>query len=197
MPISKNPKHTHLLRQLSISAALVLAASGSAHAVEYTAVDTANSSVTFSYQQMGVNMDGSFSTLEAPQFSFDPANPANASVVLQIPLAGIDVGTAEANAEVEKGEWLNTPAHPLASFKSSKVEALGDNRYQLTGELAIKGKTQTVATPFTLEEKDGAAFFMGTFTLKRADFDVGEGDWSDFSIVANDIKIAFKLSARP
>lgn len=189
--------NTRLLHQAALSAALALVPFVSAHAIEYTTLDTASSRIAFSYQQMGVTMDGGFNAIEAPAFNFDPAAPEKASVVLQIPLAGIDVGTEEANAEVEKSEWLDTPAHPLARFESNTVEALGDNRYQLTGELAIKGKTQAVSAPFTLEEKDGSALFTGTFTLKRGDFGIGEGDWSDFSIVANDIQVTFNVVAKP
>jgi len=189
--------NTRLLRQTTLSAALALASFSSAHAIEYAAIDTAHSSIAFTYQQMGVKMEGGFDAIEAPEFNFDPAAPEKASVVLQIPLAGIDVGTEEANAEVEKSEWLNTPAHPLARFESNSVQALGDNRYQVTGKLAIKGHEQAVTAAFTLDEKDGTALFTGAFILKRGDFGIGEGDWSDFSSVANDIQITFNVVAKP
>jgi len=34
----------------------------------------------------------------------------------------------------------------------------------------------------------------GSFALKRLDFKVGEGDWADTSVVANDVQVRFKLT---
>jgi polyisoprenoid-binding protein YceI len=34
----------------------------------------------------------------------------------------------------------------------------------------------------------------GSFAIKRLDFKVGEGDWADTSVVANDVQVKFKLA---
>ncbi|HEY9280275.1 MAG TPA: YceI family protein [Eoetvoesiella sp.] len=189
--------NTALLRPLALAAALGLGALSNASAAEYTSLDTKASRIGFGYSQMGVGMEGSFGVLKATEFSFDPENPQAAKVAIEIPLASIDAGYEEANAELEKDEWLNQPAHPLARFQSSKVEALGDNRYQVSGELSIKGKAKEVIAPFTFKEDGNAGVFEGSFTFQRADFAVGEGQWKDFSIVANDIQIKFHVVATP
>lgn len=186
-----------ILRPLAFAAALSFGMFGNASAVEYTSLDAQASRISFGYSQMSVNMDGSFSQMKATEFSFDPANPEAAKVVIEIPLSSIDAGYAEANTELEKDEWLNLAAHPLAAFRSTKVEALGENRYQVTGELSIKGNTKAVTAPFTFKEDSGAGHFEGSFTFQRADFSVGDGQWKDFSIVANDIEIKFHVVAKP
>ena len=185
-----------LIRPLALAAALSLGVLGSAHAAQYTSLDAEASRISFGYSQMNVGMDGSFSELTAPELSFDPANPAEAKVALEIALKSVDAGYDEANAELAKDEWLKLSAHPLAAFQSSKVEALGDNRYQVTGELTIKGNTREVTAPFTFKEEGDSGIFEGSFTFQRADFNIGEGQWSDFSIVANDIEIRFHIVAR-
>ena len=35
---------------------------------------------------------------------------------------------------------------------------------------------------------------QGSFTIKRVDFKIGDGDWADVSIVANDVAVKFKLA---
>ncbi|WP_442595643.1 YceI family protein [Parapusillimonas sp. JC17] len=185
------------LRHGAIAAAMAFAAAGNAGAAQYQQVDTAASKVTFAYSQMSVGMEGGFNKLEIPEFQFDPAAPEAARVVAHIPLSSIDAGYEEANAELGKTEWLDTGAHPMASFTSGKVEALGDNRYQVSGTLTIKGKSQEVSAPFTFKEEGGNAIFDGAFGFKRADFSVGEGSWGDFSIVANEIQIKFHVVAKP
>lgn len=185
------------LRPLVLAAALSVGTLGSAGAAEYTSLDANASRVSFGYSQMGVSMDGSFGDVTATALRFDPANPAAATVTLDITLASIDAGYAEANAELAKDEWLNPAAHPLATFQSSKVEAVGDNRYQVTGALSIKGKTQDITAPFTFTQDGGTGVFDGAFTFQRGDFAIGEGQWKDFGIVANDIQIKFHLVAQP
>ncbi|MBB5215768.1 YceI family protein [Parapusillimonas granuli] len=188
---------TTFLRNGAFAAALAFAAAGPAGAAQYRQVDTAASKVGFAYSQMSVGMEGGFGKLEVPEFHFDPAAPDTARVVARIPLSSIDAGYQEANAELAKPEWLDTGAHPAASFTSSKVEALGGNRYQVSGTLSIKGKSQDVSAPFTFKEEGGNAVFDGAFEFKRADFGVGEGAWGDFGIVANEIRIKFHVVAKP
>lgn len=188
---------TSLLRPLVLAATLGIATLGSANAVEYSSIDTQASRISFGYSQMNVNMDGGFSQLKATEFSFDPANPEAAKVSIEVPLASIDAGYPEANTELEKDEWLDLAEHPLASFVSTKVEALEENLYQVTGDLSIKGNTRVVTVPVTFKEEDDAGVFTGDFSFQRADFGIGEGQWRDFGIVANDIRISFHVVAKP
>jgi len=156
-----------IFRPLALVAALGFGVIGNAAAVEYTTLDADASSLSFGYSQMSVKMDGSFSEMKATELSFDPAAPEAAKVTMEITLASIDAGYAEANSELEKDEWLALGQHPLATFTSSKVEALGDGKYQVTGDLSIKGNTQQVTAPFTFKEEGGAGIFEGSFTFQR------------------------------
>jgi len=182
------------LRSIAAAAALSLGMLSGAGAAQYTSLNPA-SSLTFGYSQMSVNMEGSFGQIKATEFSFDPQAPESARVTLEISLASIDAGYEEANAELEKDEWLALGKHPLATFTSKKVEAVGNDSYNVTGDLSIKGHTQEVTAPFTFKKDGDAGVFEGSFTFQREDFGVGEGQWKDFSIVANDIQIRFKIVA--
>lgn len=184
-----------IIRNTFAAVTLVAGMMGSAHAAEYKTIDPSASSLSFVYSQMNVNMDGKFTELTASTFSFDPAAPEQASVLIEIPVSSIDAGYGEANEELKKSDWLAPSDHPLAKFESAKVQALGDNKFQVDGKLTIKGNTRDVSVPFTFSEKDGKGIFEGTFTFQRADFGVGEGMWADFGIVANEIQIKFSIAA--
>lgn len=190
-------KTSSIFRPLALAAALSLGILGSAGAVEYTTLDSDASSVSFRYSQMNVKMDGSFSELTAKEFSFNPERPEDAKVVLEVALTGIDAGYDEANSELKKDEWLAMTAYPLATFTSRKVETAGDGKLLVTGDLSIKGNTREVKVPFSFQEDGGSGVFKGSFTFQRADFGIGEGQWKDFSIVANEIEIAFEVVAKP
>ncbi|NYT57732.1 YceI family protein [Alcaligenaceae bacterium] len=184
-----------ILRPLALATALALGTLGSANAAEYTSLDAQASTLTFGYSQMSVSMDGSFSQIKASEFSFDPEHPEAAKVAIEITLASIDAGYEEANAELEKDEWLALGQHPLATFTSKQVKVLANGNYQVIGDLAIKGNIKEVTVPFTFKEDGNTGIFEGSFTFQRADFAVGDGQWKDFSIVANDIEIKFNIVA--
>jgi polyisoprenoid-binding protein YceI len=40
----------------------------------------------------------------------------------------------------------------------------------------------------------GTTTAVGAFAIKRLDFKIGEGDWKDTSMVANDVQVKFKLT---
>ena len=167
-----------------------------AQAAEYTAIQTDKSTLSFTYKQMGVAMDGSFKRFNA-QISFDPTKPANAKATFDLDLASIDTGSEEADDEVKDKNWFNTKVFPRARFESTNFKPLGSNRYEVSGKMTIKGKTQLITAPFTFTPQGNNALADGAFTLKRADYGIGEGAWSDFGVVANEIQIKFHFLASP
>jgi len=177
---------------LALTTALILPVAG--HAAEFNAVQAEKSTLAFAFKQMNVGMDGRFKKFTA-QLSFDPAKAADAKVVLDVDLASIDTGSSEGDDEVAGKQWFNTKAFPTAHFASSSVKPLGNNRYDVTGQLTIKGRTQTVTAPTTVAIQGSNATFDGAFAIKRADFSIGEGPWADFSTVANEIQIKFHVLA--
>lgn len=166
----------------------------SAHAIEYNAMQASKSTVQFAYKQMGVSVDGHFKKFGG-QLNFDPAKPTAAKASFDIDLGSIDVGAPEGNQEVAGKPWFNTKAFPTARFESGSVKALGGNRYEVAGKLTIKGKTQDLVVPATFTPQGNTGVFDGSFTLKRADFAIGEGSWAKFDIVANEVQVKFRLSA--
>ncbi len=171
-----------------------LVMTSTAQASEYTAIQTDQSTLNFTYKQMGVAMDGSFKKFNA-QISFDPAKPANAKATFDLDLASIDTGSEEADDEVKGKNWFNAKVFPRARFESTSFKPLGGNRYEVSGKMTIKGKTQPVNAAFTFSPQGKNALADGAFILKRADYGIGEGAWSDFSVVANEIQIRFHFLA--
>jgi polyisoprenoid-binding protein YceI len=177
-----------------IALAFVLATAFSAHAVEYTQVQPDKSSINFVYKQMNVAVDGKFKRFSS-QLSFDPAKPTAAKTSFDVELASVDTGAQEGDDEVAGKPWFNTKAFPTAKFVLTGVKALGGNKYEVTGQLNIKGKTQDVVVPATFTAQGSNGIFEGSFTIRRADFSIGEGSWAKFDIVANDVLIKFRITA--
>ncbi|GAA5176819.1 YceI family protein [Niveibacterium umoris] len=163
-------------------------------AVEYGTPDTAKSALSFTTKQMGVPVDGKFNRFKVT-LNFDPAAVQKASAGFELELASIDAGSKEANDEVVGKDWFNVKQFPTAVFKSTAVKALGGNKFEVSGPLTIKGRTQTVTAPFTYKAEGSNGVFDGAFTIKRLQFGVGEGPWGDTSTVADEVLIKFHLIA--
>ena len=178
----------------TLSLVLLAAALSSAQAVEYKAIQADKSSLTFGYKQMGVAMDGKFNKFVA-KLDFDPAKPAAAKASIEIDLASIDTGSMEADDEVLGKAWFNASAYPKALFELQQIKSTGANQFEASGKLTIKGKTVDIKAPLKYAAQGATGVFTGGFVIHRADFAIGEGTWSKFDVVANDIQVNFQLTA--
>lgn len=168
--------------------------STSSQAVEFTEFIPARSSIAFAYKQMNVPLEGKFNRFSA-RIAFDPEKIRAAHTKIEVELASIDTGFSDVDSEVAGKLWFNTQAFPAARFVSSGVRSLGGDRYEALGKLSIKDKTLDVVAPFTLHQEDTAVVFDGSFNMKRLDYAIGEGIWSDLATVANEVQVKFRIVA--
>lgn len=153
----------------------------------------AQSEIAFTSRQMGVPVDGKFKKFDA-QVAFDPKKPEAAKISFTVDLASVTFGSSETEAEVAKPDWFNTKAFPQATFQSSGVKAAGPGKFEVAGKLSIKGATQNVVVPVSLAQTGGTTTATGSFGIKRLDFKIGDGDWKDTSMVANEVQVKLKLA---
>lgn len=190
-------KSKKILAAAILSLALPLVGVG-AHAAQpagtFDQVLPAKNRIDFVFKQMNVPVKGHFKKAKV-DLVFDPAAPAKSTVRLDLDLASIDAGSADANSEVVGKPWFDLKSFPTATFVSSSVKPLGGDRYEMTGKLTIKGKTRDVTTPVTVTQNGNTAAFDGGFTLKRLEFAIGDGSWSDTSVVADEVKVSFHVEA--
>ena len=66
-----------------------------------------------------------------------------------------------------------------------------DTKLQVLGFVHLERYFAEKSAPDDLWAFDSAT---GTFTIKRLDFKIGEGEWADTSMVANDVQVKFKLA---
>ena len=151
------------------------------------------SEIAFTSRQMGVPVDGRFRTFDA-QVAFDPKNPQAAKIAFTVDLASVTMGAPESEAELAKQPWFDTRKFPKATFQSTGVKPAGPGRFDVTGQLSIKGQPRTVVVPVTLTQAGGTTTATGTFPIKRLEFKIGEGEWADTSMVANEVQVKFKLA---
>lgn len=177
-----------------LSAALMAGTLFPAHAQQRLLPE--QSEIVFVSKQMGVPVEGRFRRFEG-QIAFDPAQPARSQVTFSVDVASATLGVRETDAELPKPVWFDTARFPRATFRSTAVRALGGGRYEADGELSLKGVVAPVKVPFTLAESPaskGVSVATGSFAVQRLTFKVGDREWSDTSMVANEVQVRFKLA---
>jgi polyisoprenoid-binding protein YceI len=174
---------------LALTTALVMAAPAWAQ----QKLLPAQSEVAFTSRQMGVPVEGKFRKFDA-QVAFDPKKPEAARIAITIDLASVSLGSAESEGELVKQPWFDTKRFPQATFQSTTVKAVGPGKFEVAGKLSIKGSPRDVVVPVSLAQAGATTTATGAFTIKRLDFKIGEGEWADTGMVANDVQVRFKLA---
>ncbi len=179
--------------RLGATLPLGLGVLAAAPAVRAQQVVPASSEIAFVSKQMGVAVEGKFKKWSA-QITLDPKKPEAGKVAFTIDTGSASFGVPETDAEVGKAPWFNAAKFPQASFTSSAIKALGGGRFEVRGKLTVKGVAQDAVVPVAVTQSGAASTATGAFTIKRLDFKIGEGEWADTSMVANDVQVKFKLA---
>jgi polyisoprenoid-binding protein YceI len=179
--------------RLPATCLLLLGFITSANAADYTVLRPQQSSLAFVSRQMGVSVDGDFKRFNA-SIAVDPAKPEQGKARIDIDIASIDVGSTEAYEEVVDTAWFDVAKYPSASFVSGKVTRIAPGRYEVAGKMTIRNVTRDIRAPFTLEQKGDALVIDGTLPIKRLDYAIGSGIWSDTDTVADEVNIRFHFT---
>lgn len=153
----------------------------------------AQSEIAFVSKQMGVTVDGHFKKFDA-KVAFDPAKPETSKISFAIDTGSATVGAPESDAELPKPDWFSAVKFPQATFQSSAVKKTGPGKFEVAGKLSIKGNVRDISVPVTLTQAGTVTTASGAFSLKRLTFKIGENEWADTSMVADDVQVKFKLA---
>ncbi|MBL8739406.1 MAG: YceI family protein, partial [Planctomycetes bacterium] len=106
-------------------------------------VDAGHSSVVFRVKHANASwFQGTFDKIEGV-VTFDPAKPEATSVKLTIPVDSVDTNDQKRDAHLKNKDFFNSKENPEITFVSGKVAKKGE-MLEVTGELAMAGKSQTV-----------------------------------------------------
>lgn len=156
-------------------------------------LQAAASEIVFTTRQMGVPVEGRFTRFGA-QLTLNPRQPETGSVNLTVDTGSARFGSPELDLEVPKAPWFDVARFPQASFRSSAIKASGTGRFDVTGKLSIKGQARDIEVPVQLQPAAGGLVrASGRFTIKRLDFTVGSGEWTDTALLADEVQVRFSL----
>src|SRR3984957_18507554 len=173
-----------LIGTLAVAGAFVATAGGD------PSIDATKSTITATFKQENVPVDASFKSFNG-RVDYDPTKPNASKAAIEVATGSFDMGSADYNSEVKNKSWLDSGTYPKASFISTSVKPGAAGRFDATGTLTMKGKTQTLTVPVTVSQAGTVMVFDGAFEISRAYFVIGSKEWE--GEVDDKVKVRFHL----
>lgn len=148
---------------------------------------------------------------------FDPAAPASAPLRAEVtvPTKALRIDTPEARAlaGLRKGpsakdvqqlqrkvlapENLAADAHPAVRFEAASITGGNDGKTEVQGAFTLRGVTDNVRFPVTIERQGEAVRLSGQFRLKQSTFGIKPESVAGVVNVADPVDVRFEILARP
>ncbi len=154
--------------------------------------DPGRSQLGFVATYDGVEFEALFRSYQTV-FQFDPEQLDASRIEVVVDLGSVDSASADRDEGMRDTEWFDVASHPQARFVSTKFTSLGDDRYEVRGDLTIKEITHPIALPFTWAAATNEAHFTGSTTVKRTDFRIGTGEWETDETIGFAVRIVVAL----
>ena len=160
-------------------------------------IEPTHSTLGFSVKHMMVTtVRGAFKQYSGV-IGLNEEQPEQSTVDVSIDVASIETGQEGRDQHLRSPDFFDAEQFPTITYKSTKVERRGEDRYQLLGDLTIRGVTREVPLEITLEGQGKnpwgkrVAGFTITGSLNRKDFGLNwnvaleSGGW----LVSDQIKL--------
>jgi len=168
------PHATHAMQSEGVREVKQVAKPAAAAGDTYE-VDGGHSSNMFKINHMGVaNFMGRFNKMGGT-YTMDPAKLEASTFEITIDADSVDTNSEGRDKHLRNPDFFNTAEYPNITFKSTKVEKVGDNMLNVTGDLTFRGVTKPVTAKFQIfpgkETRQGfKSGFEANFSIKRTDF---------------------------
>lgn len=151
--------------------------------------DSSRSAATFTLKHLGIiTVSGRFERF-AGSFQFDPEKIAASSVEITIQSGSIHSGNNFRDKDLRSPNFFDAENYPLILFKSRGIQNIQRNRFDIEGELTIKGITRK--TIFHTELLDspqasGRLHFHAWAEIRRHDFHLGTSGFNPLLLITNE-----------
>src|SRR5262245_4795946 len=181
LPCRRTIAMKHALRSLAAFAMLAVTAAFAAAAPATWKVDPAHTEVGFEVRHFFSKVHGVFHDMQGT-IVFDEQDPSAVKVDASAKVASVDTGNEKRDAHLKTADFFNAEKDSVLTFKSTKVEKAGKNKYRITGDLTMRGVTKSVtfdaeflgSSAVSVEGQSwgSKAGFAATTTVNRKDWGI-------------------------
>jgi polyisoprenoid-binding protein YceI len=144
-------------------------------------IDKAHSRVTFTVTKWGfAEVEGRFHEFSGT-IAFDERHPELSRVDWQVRITSVETGAPNRDKALQGPEYFDAARFPEMRFVSERVKPLDRARFEVQGQMTIRGRTQplTLTVSYggthTVPREGTYAIFQTEFTIDRYDYGVAGG----------------------
>lgn len=159
-------------------------------------MDLRSSQLTFTPRLAGGEFECRFERFETT-VRFDPADLAQSTLQVVVDLSSARTGDSERDTALHGVDFFATSRWPQARFSSTRIRALGGDRYEAAGKLTLRDSTRDIALPFRFDlatPGGRTARLTGATTLQRLQFGVGQGEWRSTEWLDDAVRLEFNVA---
>jgi polyisoprenoid-binding protein YceI len=166
-------------------------------------LDSAHTRIGFvARHAMVTKVRGQFNEFEGSGV-VDATDFTKSTVTVTIQAASIDTRNEQRDGHLRSNDFLAMEEYPQITFVSTGIQQTGPTSVELTGDLTIKGVTNTVTIPFEFEGAATDPFgnlrvgFEGSVVINRKDFGVSWNVALETGgvLVSDKVTLEFEVSA--
>lgn len=174
------PVNVQTVAMPSQAAPIAAAVAGATATMEDAAfsVDNVHSSVLFRVKHNGVaNFYGRFDEVSG-SFLLNKEDASKSSLDIKVMADKVNSNNAGRDKHLKGNDFFSSAEFPEITFKGKSFKKTGDNTFDVTGDLTLRGVTKEITVPVehTGEGKGmrggTVAGFEAKFTIKRGDYGV-------------------------
>ncbi len=162
-------------------------------------VAASQSSIKFRFTQLGGTVHGQF-----PEFTIDaqidPDRIEECRLAVTIDITSIDTENRERDNLLRGPDFFDTAQFPMAEFRSSQCRRLYGRAYEADGTLTLKGQSRQITLPIELRLAGDRGARNATahakLSIRRLQWRIGQGIWSNTMVVADPVFIDINVTAR-
>ncbi|HEX2661143.1 MAG TPA: YceI family protein [Polyangia bacterium] len=145
-----NPLRNSIALKSTVAGALLgtLLLAPSARASEWE-LDAAHSTAAFAVRHLMVStVKGEFEKVSGT-VHLDDADPTKSTIEVTIDATTVSTRNAQRDGHLKSPDFFDVAKHPNLTFKSTKIEKAGKDKFNVVGDLTIRGTTHPVTLQVT------------------------------------------------
>ena len=152
-------------------------------------IDSSHSTVEFSVRHLGLaSVKGTFHTVRG-EITLDEDDLTRSTGRAEVEVASIDTRDERRDTHLRSADFFDVESFPTATFEARAIRALDASRYEVDGELTLRGVTRTVTLQAEVSE-----FITDPWGNRRFAVEVdGEINRTDFGLNWNQVLEAGRL----
>jgi len=183
-------------RYVAVFTAFLILTISAAAQVQMWQIDPNHTAAQFSVRHMGIStVRGAFTKVSGTA-QYDPADLSKASVAATIEASSVDTRVSMRDDDLRSSNYFDVAKYPTITFKSKSVQAAGEGKLKIVGDLTIHGVTKEVtldvdgpSAPVTDPKGNSHVGASASTTVNRKDFGVGGSS----NMVGEDITITIDV----